>query len=82
MSHPSGRRPNQLKGPVEWVTGHEPMTGAQPSYLRTLSEEAHDPAQHFPGCDRQDVAVAKGREVHQSEIEGAHMRWGHAEQAV
>ena len=27
--------------PVEdWVTGDEPMTGAQASYLKTLSEEA------------------------------------------
>jgi hypothetical protein len=34
---------NQIKDPDEWVTGHEPMTGAQASYLKTLSEEAHDP---------------------------------------
>ena len=33
---------NQLKDPDEWVTGHEPMTGAQASYLKTLSEEAPD----------------------------------------
>ena len=31
---------NQIKDPEEWVTGHEPMTGAQASYLQTLSEEA------------------------------------------
>jgi len=29
-----------LKGPDEWVTGDEPMTGAQASYLETLSREA------------------------------------------
>ena len=30
--------------PVEdWVTGDEPMTGAQASYLKTLSEEAGEP---------------------------------------
>jgi uncharacterized damage-inducible protein DinB len=28
------------KDPDEWVTGEEPMTGAQASYLRTLSREA------------------------------------------
>ena len=29
--------------PVEdWTTGDEPMTGAQASYLKTLSEEAHE----------------------------------------
>jgi hypothetical protein len=31
---------NQLKDPEDWVTGEEPMTGAQASYLKTLSEEA------------------------------------------
>ena len=28
------------KPPEEWVTGDEPMTGAQKSYLQTLSREA------------------------------------------
>jgi uncharacterized damage-inducible protein DinB len=28
------------KDPEEWVTGDEPMTGAQASYLQTLSREA------------------------------------------
>jgi len=31
---------NQIKDPDDWVTGHEPMTGAQASYLQTLSQEA------------------------------------------
>jgi hypothetical protein len=31
------------KPPEEWVTGDEPMTGAQASYLKTLSEEAGEP---------------------------------------
>ena len=31
---------NTEKDPDEWVTGDEPMTGAQASYLRTLSQEA------------------------------------------
>ncbi|MCE7039909.1 DUF3072 domain-containing protein [Dyadobacter sp. CY312] len=29
-----------MKDPDEWTTGEEPMTGAQQSYLKTLSEEA------------------------------------------
>lgn len=33
---------NTEKDPDDWVTGDEPMTGAQASYLTTLSEEAHD----------------------------------------
>jgi hypothetical protein len=35
--HPTG---NAVKDPDRWVTGDEPMTGAQASYLETLSEEA------------------------------------------
>ena len=31
---------NTQKDPDDWVTGDEPMTGAQRSYLKTLSEEA------------------------------------------
>ena len=34
---------NTEKDPDEWVTGEEPMTGAQQSYLRTLSQEAKEP---------------------------------------
>jgi hypothetical protein len=34
---------NMEKDPEDWVTGDEPMTGAQRSYLKTLSEEAHEP---------------------------------------
>jgi Protein of unknown function (DUF3072) len=28
------------KGPDDWATGDEPMTGAQQSYLQTLAREA------------------------------------------
>jgi len=31
---------NLEKDPDDWVTGDEPMTAAQASYLKTLSEEA------------------------------------------
>ncbi|EJW11806.1 hypothetical protein A33M_2789 [Rhodovulum sp. PH10] len=34
---------NTTKDPADWVSGDEPMTGAQSSYLKTLSEQAHDP---------------------------------------
>jgi hypothetical protein len=33
---------NMEKDPQDWVTGDEPMTGAQRSYLKTLSEEAKE----------------------------------------
>ncbi len=32
---------DMIKDPDNWVTGDEPMTGAQRSYLHTLAEEAH-----------------------------------------
>jgi len=35
--HPTG---NAEKDPHDWTTGGEAMTGAQASYLKTLSEEA------------------------------------------
>ena len=35
-------RSNMEKDPDDWTTGDEPMTGAQRSYLKTLSEEAHE----------------------------------------
>ena len=31
---------NPTKDPEEWVTGDEPMTGPQESYLSTLAQEA------------------------------------------
>ena len=31
--------PNTDKEPDEWVSGDDPMTGAQASYLKTLSEQ-------------------------------------------
>ena len=31
---------NAAKDPEDWVTGDETMTGAQASYLKTLTEEA------------------------------------------
>lgn len=31
---------NMIKDPDDWTTGDEPMTGAQQSYLKTLSDEA------------------------------------------
>ncbi len=40
-SNPSS---NTIKDPDDWVTGDEPMTGAQRSYLETLSQEAGEEA--------------------------------------
>ena len=44
-SRPDQNQPagNQQKDPDRWTTGDESMTGAQASYLETLSEEAGEP---------------------------------------
>jgi hypothetical protein len=40
---PRTRPGNAGKDPDHWTTGDETMTGAQASYLQTLSEEAGEP---------------------------------------
>jgi hypothetical protein len=40
MASSENRQPNPEKPVEEWVTGSEPMTGPQASYLKTLAQEA------------------------------------------
>jgi hypothetical protein len=47
---------NQIKDPSEWTTGGEPMTGAQASYLKTLSEQAKDPDAFSPDLDKAEAS--------------------------
>lgn len=49
--HPTG---NAVKDPEDWVTGDEPMTGAQASYLQTLSEEAGE--EFDPSLNKADAS--------------------------
>lgn len=44
MANQNAPQPNPEKEPEEWVTGDEPMTGAQASYLGTLAQEAGEKA--------------------------------------
>ncbi|MDB5589954.1 DUF3072 domain-containing protein [Enterovirga sp.] len=53
---PDGANSNRIKDPDDWVTGHEPMTGAQASYLKTLSEQAHDPDAFEPGLEKAEAS--------------------------
>lgn len=50
-THPTS---NAVKDPADWTTGDEPMTGAQASYLKTLSEEACE-------ADAFDVTLTKAQ---------------------
>jgi hypothetical protein len=62
---------NTEKDPDEWVSGDEPMTGAQASYLETLSEEAGEPDAFRPeltkaeASKRIDALKPKRRSVRQ-----------------
>ena len=47
---------NTEKDPDDWVTGDEPMTGAQGSYLKTLSEQAHDPDAFDEGLTKAEAS--------------------------
>jgi len=44
MTHPKTEpTDNTQKDPDQWVSGDDPMTGAQASYLKTLCEQAGRP---------------------------------------
>ena len=45
---------NTIKDPEDWTTGDEPMTGAQASYLKTLSEEARE--EFDPGLSKAEAS--------------------------
>lgn len=47
---------NRIKDPDTWTTGGEPMTGAQASYLKTLSEEAKQPEAFAPDLDKAEAS--------------------------
>lgn len=61
---------NMVKNPDEWVTGDEPMTGAQKSYLSTLCEEAGETLdEHLSKAQAskriEELQQKTGRGVHQ-----------------
>jgi hypothetical protein len=47
---------NRIKDPDDWTTGSEPMTGAQASYLKTLSEQAKEPEAFDAGLDKAEAS--------------------------
>ena len=44
------------KDPDDWVSGDDPMTPAQASYLKTLSEQAEDPAAYADGLSKAEAS--------------------------
>ena len=51
---PDAQPSNTVKDPDDWTTGDETMTGAQASYLKTLSEEAGEPFD--PGLSKAEAS--------------------------
>ena len=47
---------NRIKDPSQWTTGGEPMTGAQASYLKTLSEQTKEPEAFEPDLDEAEAS--------------------------
>jgi hypothetical protein len=47
---------NTQKESDEWVSGDDPMTGAQSSYLKTLCEEAGDPGSYDPNLTKAEAS--------------------------
>jgi len=47
---------NTAKDPDDWVSGDDPMTGAQASYLKTLAEEAHEPEAFSPRLTKTEAS--------------------------
>ena len=47
---------NTIKPPEDWTTGDDPATGAQLSYLKTLSEQAHDPDMYAEGLTKAEAS--------------------------
>lgn len=50
-------RSNMVKDREDWVSGDEPMTGAQASYLKTLSEEAQDPQAYADNLTKAEASA-------------------------
>ena len=47
---------NTVKNPDDWVSGEDPMTGAQASYLKTLSEEAKEGEGYEDGLSKAEAS--------------------------
>ncbi|TPM33723.1 DUF3072 domain-containing protein [Mesorhizobium sp. B2-2-2] len=48
---------NVEKDPNDWVSGDDPMTGAQASYLKTLTEQAKEPAAYDPTLTKAEASA-------------------------
>ena len=47
---------NTRKDPDEWVSGDDPMTGAQASYLKTLCDQAGTPDAYHDNLSKAEAS--------------------------
>lgn len=47
---------NVEKDPEDWISGDDPMTPAQASYLKTLAEQADDPDAYNDGLSKAEAS--------------------------
>jgi len=57
-TRPDGGRQSETRHqhPDDWISGGDPMTAAQASYLKTLSEEAHRPDAFAPNLTKAEAS--------------------------
>jgi len=48
---------NTEKRPEDWVSGDDPMTGAQTSYLKTLTEQTKQPERFHDGLSKAEASM-------------------------
>jgi hypothetical protein len=48
--------PGAIKDPADWVSGGDPMTPAQASYLKTLSEQADEADAFDPDLNKAEAS--------------------------
>lgn len=63
---------NTQKDPKDWVSGNDPMTGAQASYLKTLSEQAHQPDPTEDGLTKAEASELIDELRDDAGVEDAH----------
>jgi hypothetical protein len=57
MNADDKERSNTQKDPEDWVSGDEPMKGAQASYLKTLAEQARQPFNFRPDLTKAEAST-------------------------
>jgi hypothetical protein len=70
MSNPkTSTGSNTQKDPEDWVSGDDPMTGAQASYLKTLCEQAGCPERFDENLTKAEASKLIDEMRHKARLE-------------